>query len=491
MGRKVKIRSIPEDENMDAEPTLEIMSEGMAKYGAYVLEDRAIPDFRDGLKPVQRRILWSMSNLGLMHNKGFSKSAHTVGDVIGKYHPHGDSACYGALVSMTHFTEPFVDGQGNFGDLLYPPAAARYTEARLTKYSCDNFFDRAYVPIIDGVATYDGANVEPVVLPSLLPNLLLNGVFGIGVAATCSISAFERKGVIELTGRALMGKEISVKDCMGHLVPICAEGGYVDMDLDANKNGLKEFFETGKGRIKWEPSAEGDLDERTLVIQGFAPKAAGRKLQTALDKTQNDDTVQSVVDISDINTGRVYKIEIKPRIAKAKLEETMMKVCGYFAATQALNFTATRRFPPDEVGAEAETAFDHISMPEFFQLWAKWRVLLERKSILHKRKLTEERLARLSLLLIAVENRDVIRASWEVPDQLKYLQKHLKVNEAQAKVIQELRIRQLNQLEEKALRTQIADNKKYIKDLKRQFDKPVPGIMHTMRNIATSQKVTA
>ena len=211
MGRKVKIRSIPDDENMEAEPTLELMADGMAKYGAYVLEDRAIPDFRDGLKPVQRRILWSMANLGLVHNKGFSKSARTVGDVIGKYHPHGDSACYGALVSMTHFAEPFVDGQGNFGDLLYPPAAARYTEARLTRYSCENFFDRAYIPVIDDVATYDGANIEPVVLPSLLPNLLLNGVFGIGVAATCSISAFERDGVLTLTKRALTARKFQSK----------------------------------------------------------------------------------------------------------------------------------------------------------------------------------------------------------------------------------------------------------------------------------------
>ena len=460
MGRKVKIKAIPDDENLDAEPTLELMADGMAKYGAYVLEDRAIPDFRDGLKPVQRRILWAMNGLGLVYSRGFRKSSQTVGETMAKYHPHGDSACYGALVSMTHAAEPFVDGQGNFGDLLYPPAAARYTEARLTKFSCENFFDSAFVPVIEHVSTYDGSNNEPVVLPSLLPNLLLNGVFGIGVAATCSIPAFERKGVLKLIDKALRGKEVTTDECMKWLVPISAEGAYVDLDDAANQSGLRDFYDTGRGRVKWEPSAEGDIDDRTLTISGFAPKAAGRKLQTALDKAMDDDAVQSVLDVSNIGTGRVYKIVIKQRVAKARLESVMRKICGYFAATQTLTFTATKRFPPDEEGAEAETAFDHISMPDFFRLWAKWRIRMERRSILHKKKLTEEKLERDGLLLIAAENRDVIRASWEVADQLAFLMKKLKLNEVQAKVIQELRIRQLNKLEEKALRTRIADGKK-------------------------------
>ena len=484
MGRKVKIKAIPDDVNVDAESTLDQMAENMRKYGAYVLEDRAIPDFRDGLKPVQRRILWAMNGLGLTNNKGFRKSAQTVGETMAKYHPHGDSACYGALVSMTHSAEPFVDGQGNFGDLLYPPAAPRYTEARLTKFSCECFFDSAFVPIIDKVATYDGSNEEPVVLPSLLPNLLLNGVFGIGVAATCSIPAFDREGVLSLTNKALRGKDVTVEDCMEHLTPVCAEGATVDSEDSINQDGLREFFDSGKGRIKWEPTAEGDIDDRTLIISGFAPKAAGRKLQTALDKTQSDDAVQSVVDVSNIDTGRVYKIEIKPRVAKAKLESTMQKICGYFSATQALNFTATKRFPPEEEGAEAETAFDHISMPEFFTMWAKWRTNVERRSILHKKHVTEDKLSRDALLLIAAENRDVIRASWEAPDQLKYLQKHLQVSEDAAKVIQELRIRQLNKLEEKALRKRIAEGKAYVKELKRQFDDPVPGIVETMAAVA-------
>ena len=481
--RKIKA-SIPEDANMGEMPTLEMMREGMAKYGAYTLEQRSIPDFRDGLKPVQRRILWAMNGIGLSYKTGFRKSAQTVGETLAKYHPHGDQACYDALVSMVHWNSPCVDGQGNFGDLLHPAAAPRYTEARLTEYSCRNFFDADYVPVLDMADTYDGAGKEPVVLPSLLPNLLLNGTFGIGVGAICSIPAFRHDGISTLVKKALRGKEISVDDCMKHLHPVCAEGAVVDMDDSYNSGGLREFFESGKGRIKWEPDAEGDLDDRTVTIRGFAPRSARLGLGASLERTKNDDLVQSVVNESDIKTGIVYKIELKPKIAKAKLEAAMEKVCRHFTTTQPLTLTVTKRFPPEEEGAEADVAFDYVSMPKFLHLWSKWRIVMERRAIVHKKKLTEEKLDRDAILLLAAVNRDIVFQSLKVDDSVKFLVKKLDIGEDIAKTILELRVRQLKVLEEKAIRKRISEAKAHIKDLKRQFDDPVPSIEETMDAMA-------
>ena len=474
--RKKKIKGIPEDAHLDSMPALEMMAEGMAKYGKYILENRSIPDFRDGLKPVQRRILWAMHGLGLTSRTAFRKSSQTVGETLAKYHPHGDSACYDAMVSMVHWKEPCVEGQGNFGDLLHPAAAPRYTEARLAKYSCDNYFDPDYVPVIDTADTYDGSGKEPVVLPSLLPSLLLNGAFGIGVGAMCSIPAFDAKGVLSLVRKALNGEEVTVDDCMDEMRPCCAEGALVDLDDKYNEAGLREFYETGKGRVRWEPSATGDLDDRTLVLDGFAPKSARLGLQTSLERTKNDDLVESVLNESDLDTGTVYKIELKKRIAQARLEAAMQKVCGHFTVSQTLTFTVTKRFPPDEEGAEADVAFDYVSMPKFYALWAKWRILMERRSIVHKRRLTEERIGRDEMLLLAAVNRDVVFKSLKVDDSAKFLQDELGIGEETAKAILELRVRQLKVLEEKALRKRIAEAKAHVKDLKKMYDDPVPSI---------------
>ena len=481
--RKIK-GAIPEDEHLDSLPTLDMMADGMERYGKYILENRSIPDFRDGLKPVQRRILWAMHGIGLSFKTAFRKSSQTVGETLAKYHPHGDSACYDAMVSMVHWNNPCVDGQGNFGDLLHPAAAPRYTEARLTEYSCANFFDGAFVPVIDTADTYDGSGKEPVVLPSLLPNLLLNGAFGIGVGAICSIPAFEKEGVLALTKKALRGKKVTIENCMEKLQPMCAEGADADLQDAYNVKGLREFYETGRGRVKWEPEAEGDIDDRMVIIKGFAPRSARLGLQSSLEKTKEDDNVQSVLNESDLDTGIVYKVEFKQKVPKTRLEAAMQKVCGYFTTTQALVLTVTKRFPPEEEGAEADVAFDYVSMPKFFELWAKWRIGMERRAIVHKRRLTEERIDRDSVLLLAAVNREVVFQSLKVDDSTKFLMKKLDIEESVAKTILELRVRQLKVLEEKALRQRIAEAKKRIKDLKKQYDNPVPAIEKAMEEVA-------
>ena len=300
------------------------------------------------------------------------------------------------------------------------------------------------------------------------------------MGAICSIPAFEKKGVIELAKKALNGEDVDIDDCCERLTPVCAEGGIVDMDLEFNQKGLREFHETGKGRIRWEPDAEGDLDERTILIKGFAPKSARLGLAASLERTKNDDAVQSVVNESDIGKGSVYRVVLKQRIAHAKLEETMRKVCGHFTTAQTLAFTVTKRFPPEEEGAEADVAFDYCDTPRFFDLWAKWRIRMERRAIVHKRRLTEAAMARDDILLLAAVNREIVFQSLKADDSAKYLMRKLDIDEPTAKAILELRVRQLKVLEEKALKKRIADAKKRIAALKRQYDDPVPGIEERM-----------
>ena len=483
--KKTKMAGIPDDVNVSARPTLDMMENGMEEYAKYVLENRAVPDFRDGLKPVQRRILWAMHGMGMHGGKGeFKKSARVVGETLGKYHPHGDMACYEAMVSMVHLPSQTVVGQGNFGTLLDPAGAMRYTECRLAKYSDKVFFDAAYTPIIELAENFDGSEREPVVLPALLPNLLLNGSFGIGVAARCSIPAFEPEGVMALTQMALKGKEITVDDCMDNLVPRCSEGAQIDMDDPINKEGLRSFFKSGEGRIRWVPDAEGDIDERTVKINGFAP-AVAINLSSSLNKVNNEDTVQSCVDESDVKSGMSYKVTLKQNsaVAKRSVQPLLEKICGFFSSNQSLAFTVTRRFPPEEGEAKVDVAFSYMTMPEFFRLWAKWRIVVERRAIKHRKGVLDKRLAHDELLVKAALNRDAVRQSWEEKDPVQYLMRKLKISEDGAKVIRELRIRQLDALEERNLRKRIKEIKVELRTLKADFADPVPRVVGAMDDL--------
>ena len=174
---------------------LDFAREHYSRYGRSVLEDRAFPDFRDGMNPVNRRTLWSAYSLGIRSNSKFVKSARIVGDVLGRYHPHSDQAAYGAMVKMTNVNGVvsnipigLFEGEGNWGSLSNSAAAAmRYTEARLSKFSDEVLFNKFYMPVVRMIPNFDSSTVEPLILPALLPLVLLNGRSGIAPVATTNI----------------------------------------------------------------------------------------------------------------------------------------------------------------------------------------------------------------------------------------------------------------------------------------------------------------
>ena len=208
-------------ENLDKQSIKKYAENAYLNYSMYVILDRALPNIGDGLKPVQRRILYAMSELGLNASSKYKKSARTVGDVIGKFHPHGDSAAYEAMVLMAQgfsFRYPFVDGQGNWGSQDDPKsfAAMRYTESKLTKFS-DLLIDELKQGTVDWQPNFDGSLLEPVIFPAKVPSILLNGTTGIAVGMATDIPSHNMTEVIDATIHVLENPKTSVDQILKYI----------------------------------------------------------------------------------------------------------------------------------------------------------------------------------------------------------------------------------------------------------------------------------
>ena len=231
-----------------------------------VITARAIPDVRDGLKPVQRRVLYAMSELGLQYDKPHRKSARIVGDTMGKYHPHGDSSIYEALVVLEQDFKKgmaLVDGHGNFGSIEGDGAAAmRYTEARLKKFTQEVYLKDLDKDIINFLPNFDETEKEPEVLPVRVPNLLVNGADGIAVGMTTSIPPHNLSEVILAVEAYLDNAEITVPELMNYIKgPDFPTGGIV-----INEKELAEIYETGSGKIKIRGKAEVERGKKKIEL---------------------------------------------------------------------------------------------------------------------------------------------------------------------------------------------------------------------------------
>ncbi|MBQ7832270.1 MAG: DNA topoisomerase, partial [Lachnospiraceae bacterium] len=228
----------------------EVMQKSYIDYAMSVIVARALPDVRDGLKPVQRRTLYDMHELGIKYDKPYRKNARIVGDTMGKYHPHGDSSIYDALVVMTQDFKkglPLVDGHGNFGNIEGDtPAAMRYTEARLHKITQEAFLSDLDKDVVDFMPNFDETEKEPTVLPVKIPNLLINGAEGIAVGMVTSIPPHNLAEVIDATKAYMNNPDITTRDLMKYVKgPDFPTGGIV-----INQDDLLEIYETGVGKIK-------------------------------------------------------------------------------------------------------------------------------------------------------------------------------------------------------------------------------------------------
>src|SRR5919202_2340605 len=304
------------------------IKESFINYSMSVIVSRALPDVRDGLKPVHRRVLYAMNELGLVPGRPYKKSATVVGDVLGKYHPHGDSSVYDALVRMVQdfsLRYPLVDGQGNFGSVDGDPAAAyRYTEARLTRVSMEMLAD-IDKNTVDEAPNFDDRLTEPRVLPSALPNLLVNGSSGIAVGMATNIPPHNLREVVAALHALIDNPELDVAALRKHIKgPDFPTAGYI-----YGRQGIKDYIETGRGRIVMRARAvieEKESSNKSQIVVTELPyqvnKARLVEQIAELVKEQKVEGISALRDESDRDGMRVV-VELKrdaiPRVVLNQL----------------------------------------------------------------------------------------------------------------------------------------------------------------------------
>ena len=294
----------------------EELQQSFINYSMSVIVSRALPDVRDGLKPVHRRILYAMNELGLLPNRAFKKSATVVGDVLGKYHPHGDSSVYDALVRMVQIFSlryPLVDGQGNFGSVDGDRAAAyRYTEARLTRVALEMLAD-IDKNTVDFVPNFDDQREEPSVLPARIPNLLINGSSGIAVGMATNIPPHNLREVTKAIAELVKNPDATTDDLMQHIKgPDFPTGAYI-----YGEAGIREAYETGRGRVIMRARVKIEENERTgkaaLIITEIPYQVNKATLHTniaELAMTKRIEGISGVRDESDRDGMRLV-VELK------------------------------------------------------------------------------------------------------------------------------------------------------------------------------------
>ena len=322
MAKKRKTDIFIEDglvENIEEVDYSHIMSKSFMSYAMSLIISRALPDVRDGLKPVQRRILNSMDELKIYHNTAYKKSARVVGDVMGKYHPHGDSSIYTAQVNMAQDfkrNEKVIDGHGNYGSIEGDEAAAmRYTEARLTKFAKDTFLQDNNKHVVPYIDNYDQSEKEPEVLPAKIPYALLNGADGIAVGMTTAIPPHNLGEIIDALSYTLKTDNPTIKGVMKHMPgPDFATGGII-----SNKDDLEEIYTNGTGVIKirgevdFEPSHIVDKKRvpDALVVKSIPYTMIGEELPKFLKRVEElsvDGTLSDIVHVENHSSGEDIRI---------------------------------------------------------------------------------------------------------------------------------------------------------------------------------------
>jgi len=450
-------------------------AEALSIYGAYVVEDRAVPDYRDGLKPVHRALLWSLAGLNLRPSSSYKKSARTVGDTIGKYHPHGDSAAYGAMVTIANTMPPAVDGQGNWGTPINPPAAQRYTEARMSKFTNSFMLDRDYLEVVPKVPNFSGDDTIPLFLPSLLPYALFNGNIpapAYGVRA--GNPSFSFRSVAKVVIALLKGKTISSKKLASMLEVQHAWG----CDASIERADMEEMVKTGKGSVTYAPLFEEDYDKKTLYIRSFVPSGLSSTVQIdkTLEKISNIDGVRKCYSKQGKKSkgsgpyGALFIIECQKGLGTEDFYDIVEKVEKQTTSKVSYRLGITVRKEDDR------NAFHYLGYDKFFSAWIKYRIALELRLVENLLEKAKKELHLQEVYLFAVENMEkLLKVLPKVlvadnPDAT--LAKAMKMPEADATIILNRQVRKLAKLEAADLKTKIAALRKEIEGLTKDLKDP-------------------
>jgi topoisomerase-4 subunit A len=436
--------------NIDSEGTEQVSLKLYAEkayldYSMYVILDRALPHVGDGLKPVQRRIVYAMSELGLKSSAKYKKSARTVGDVIGKFHPHGDSAAYEAMVLMAQdfsYRYPLVDGQGNWGSPDDPKsfAAMRYTESRLTAYS-DVLLGELGQGTVDWTPNFDSTLEEPVVLPAQVPNVLLNGTTGIAVGMATDIPPHNLREVVAATVRLLESPRSTVEELCEHVL---APDFPTNAEIITPREEILALYKTGRGGLRMR--AVWERDSGDIVINALPYQVSGSRVLEQIAQQMQARKLPMVSDLRDESDHEnPTRLVIVPRSNRVDLEALM----GHLFATTDLE--RSYRVNLNMIGIDGRPGVKGLD--RLLKEWLTFRTETVRRRLEHRLERVVKRLHILEGYLVAFLNIDEVIHIIRTEDKPKpALMARFGISDIQAEAILELKLRNLAKLEEMSIR---------------------------------------
>ena len=436
-----------EDDGIERMPLKIFTEKAYLDYSMYVILDRALPNIGDGMKPVQRRIVYAMSELGLSATAKFKKSARTVGDVLGKFHPHGDSACYEAMVLMAQpFSTryPFIDGQGNWGSTDDPKsfAAMRYTESRMTRYS-ELMLSEVGQGTVEWAPNFDGTIDEPSVLPARVPNVLLNGTTGIAVGMATDIPPHNMREVVSGCVRLLDEPKADLAALCEH---IKGPDFPTDAEIITSKADILKMYETGNGSVRMR--AVYEREDGDIIITALPHHVSGARV---LEQIANQMTAKKLPMVEDLRDESDHenptRLVITPRSNRVDVEALML----HLFATTDLERTYRANF--NIIGIDGKPQVKDLR--SMLKEWLVFRTETVRKRLQYRLDKVNRRLHLLDGLLVAFLNLDeviqIIRSE-EKPKQV--LMKRFALTEEQTDYILDTKLRQLARLEEMKIRAE-------------------------------------
>ncbi|MGM0564764.1 MAG: DNA topoisomerase IV subunit A [Pseudomonadota bacterium] len=431
--------------DIESMPIVDFTEKAYLDYSMYVILDRALPNIGDGMKPVQRRIIYAMSELGLSASSKHKKAARTVGDVLGKYHPHGDSACYEAMVLMAQpftYRYPLVDGQGNWGSPDDPKsfAAMRYTEAKLRAYSRLLLHELGQ-GTVDWQPNFDGTMNEPTVLPARVPNVLLNGTTGIAVGMATDIPPHNLREVVDACIALLDNSKLTVDELMEY---IPGPDYPTEAEIVTPRSEIQQIYETGHGTLRMR--AVYTVEDGDIVISALPHQTYGAKVMEQIAQQMRDKKLPMVDDLRDESDHEnPIRFVVSPRSNRVNIDELMSHL---FATT---DLERNYRVNMNVIGLDGRPRVRNLR--EILVEWLKFRIRTVTRRLQWRLDKVESRLHILEGLLVAYLNLDEVIRIIRTEDEPKpVLIKTFKLSEEQAEAILETKLRHLAKLEEMKIR---------------------------------------
>ncbi|NBD18930.1 MAG: DNA gyrase subunit A [Cyanobacteria bacterium] len=434
------------------------MSQCYLEYAMSVIVGRALPDARDGLKPVHRRILYAMYELGLTADRPFRKCARVVGEVLGKYHPHGDTAVYDALVRMAQLfsmRDPLINGHGNFGSIDNdPPAAMRYTECRLQALSTDALLQDIESDTVDFIDNFDGSQQEPMVLPSRIPQLLLNGSSGIAVGMATNIPPHNLGELVDGAIALIQNPELTTTELMQYIPgPDFPTGGQI-----LGRSGIKSAYSEGRGSITMRGVADietlsqpGRQEKEAIIVTELPYQSNKAAIIEKIAELVNDKKIEGISDIRDESdrTGMRIVIELRrdayPRVVLNNL---------YKQTPLQMNFGANML-------ALVEGEPQLLNLKKFLEVFVEFRVETITRRTTYLLQKAQERDHLLQGLLIALQDIEavirIIRGAADTPTAKASLIEHFGLSEVQTDAILQMQLRRLTALEAEKIEAEHQD----------------------------------